>query len=146
MRAAAFCSEPVEPTPARPGSTRKRVIPNKRSRRPPNWLEIASERIAEAPAVPLWDVPPLRAVASELVCPSASKVTISFAGRGGSERYASVSLLAGPLKFNVISYCWIVVLASTFNTGSSRKGLEKFKSPRERGYGWPANQKPPDRG
>src|SRR5437773_5319389 len=58
MRAAAFCSEPVEPTPARPGSTRKGVIPNKRSRRAPNWLEIASERMAEAPAVPLCDVPP----------------------------------------------------------------------------------------
>src|SRR2546425_9026592 len=65
-RAAAFCSEPVEPTPARPGSTRKRVMPNKRSSRPPSWLEMASERIAEAPAVPLCVVPPLRVVASAL--------------------------------------------------------------------------------
>ena len=85
-RAAAFCSEPVEPTSARPGSTRKRVMPNRRSSRPPSWLEIASERIAEALAVPVEEVPPLRAVASEVVCPKASKVMMSFAGKGGSER------------------------------------------------------------
>src|SRR5260370_14828520 len=130
-RDAALCWEPVEPTPARPGSTRNRVIPNNRSRRPPNWLETASERIAEAPAVPLCVVPPLRVVASELVCPRASKVTMSFAGSGGSERYANVNLLAGPLQFSDLSYCLIVVFASRFHNGYRRQRFEKVNTPRQ---------------
>src|SRR2546430_1104510 len=81
-RAAAFCSDPVEPTSASPGSTRKRVMPNSRSSRPPSWLEMASERMAEALEVPLPEVPPLRAVDSDVVCPKASKVMISSVGKG----------------------------------------------------------------
>src|SRR5882762_11474705 len=67
-RAAAFCEAPVAPTPVRPGSTRKFVIPNNFSSRPPTWLDTASDSSAEAPAVLCW-FPALRDVPSELVCP-----------------------------------------------------------------------------
>src|SRR5579885_3471072 len=55
-RAPAFWLVAVAPRPTRPGSTRKRVMPKRRSRRPPTWLEMASERRAVAPAV-FWAPP-----------------------------------------------------------------------------------------
>src|SRR2546430_15428975 len=82
-RAAAFCSEPVEPTSARPGSTRKRVMPNSRSSRPPSWLEMASERMAEALEVPLPEVPPLRTVDSDVGLPQGQQGDDIVRGEGG---------------------------------------------------------------
>ena len=79
-------ARPPEPTVVKAGSTRKFVIPNNFSRRPPTWLETASETSVDAPEVPLCVLPALRAVPSELVRPSASSVTMSLPGNGGSER------------------------------------------------------------
>ena len=81
------------------------MIPNRRSTRPPNWLEIASESSAEAPDAPVCVAPPVRNTDSDPVCPNANSVTMSLPGSGGSDRYEKPILLDCPVKFSVISYC-----------------------------------------
>jgi len=55
--------------------------------------------------VPLCVVPPVRNVDSELVCPNASNVMISFRGQWRIGPVGQTQLLASPVKFSVISYC-----------------------------------------
>ena len=118
------------------GPTLKWLIPNRRWMRPPNWLEIASESSADAPTPGFCPVA-VRAALSSPVWPRASSSMMSLEGNGGSDRYASVRRLAGPVKSRVTSYWRIVVVASTFNTGSRRNGLAKLMSPRAMVYWLP---------